>query len=65
LGVMSTPHLDSLDHATLSHLCAWLDWATDDTDRLSTQAAIEAGLATYPDAIDRGLTWREIAERGR
>lgn len=61
---MTTPHIDSLDHATLRHLCAWLDWAVRDEDRAAACAAIEAGLAEKPEAIDAGDTWRDIADRG-
>lgn len=64
---MPTPHIDSLDHATLSHLVAWLDWSIgDDTeDRLQAQADIERGLAYDPTCIQRNYSWGEIRDMGR
>jgi hypothetical protein len=61
---MNNDALDGLDHATLRHLCSWLDFVSDETDRAVYTAAVRAGLAEYPDAIAQGLTWNEIARRG-
>lgn len=61
---MQTPNLDSLDHATLRHLVQWLDYAVRDEDRAYMCAAIERGLAYDGEAISRGDTWRDIANRG-
>jgi hypothetical protein len=58
-------NLDRLDHATLRHLCAWLDHTTDSADRLKRQSEVDAGLGYDPDAVDRGDTWEQIAARGR
>jgi hypothetical protein len=41
-----------------------MDWAVRDEDRLAVQGAINAALGEYPEAIERGLEWREIARRG-
>jgi hypothetical protein len=59
------PNVSKLDHATLRHLCAWLDHTTDESDRAEATAAVDAGLAYDPEAIERGDTWRDIAARGR
>ena len=60
---MTTPHIDSLDNATLRHLVAWLDYAVRDEDRAAACAAIEAGLAEKPEAVETD-EWRQIADRG-
>lgn len=59
------PGISNLDHATLRHLCAWLDRSTDEGDRAEVTAAVDAGLLYDPEAVERGDTWTQIANRGR
>jgi hypothetical protein len=60
-----TPNLDRIaDHATWKHLAEWLRHAHDDADHGAVCAAIDAYLGDEPGAIDRGLTWAEMADRG-
>lgn len=54
----------SLDAAEKKHLVAWLNRSVDESEQADTYGNILRALADEPDLIDRGLTWRQIADRG-
>ena len=52
-----------MDPKTAEHFYAWLDrqWENEQHD---IEQAVHKALREYPDLIERGLGWKEIARYG-
>jgi len=53
-----------MDRQTAEHFYAWLESRIAEDEQHEVEQAVHRALQDYPDLIERGMGWRDIARYG-